>query len=195
VSLPWRLLSRDPGGLFGTVEASVATCDSYNGGVNTSSAHVGELEFDVWRPITPCVGTHKTDQIVHGPTVSDPLPATLTHAALGYRDAEPDADAGTADPTALLCEQSLADGEQLAADYPTTIGDLLSERAGPAPGHRLVNDDATKFPATAQAAWCEAKSASGYAIDIVGPGGDHLSNDIFTSTTFIDLKNGPPTVP
>jgi hypothetical protein len=59
----------------------------------------------------------------------------------------------------------------------------------------LVNNDATNFSASAPAAWCEAKSASGYAIDIVGPGGVHLSRDIFTSSTFVDLQNGPPTVP
>jgi hypothetical protein len=72
---------------------------------------------------------------------------------------------------------------------------LLSQRAGPPPGHLLVNSDANKFPAMAQAAWCEAKSVSGYAIDIVGPDGIHLSNDIFTSTTFIDLASGPPALP
>jgi len=195
VSVPWRLLSRDPGGLFGTIEASVNTCDGYSGGANTSSAHIGELEYDVSSPIGKCGTPHPTDQIVRGPTVSDPLPLTLTHAPVGYRDAEPDAHTGSADPVALLCGESLRAGEILAADYPTTVGELLSARAGPAPGHALVNSDANQFPASAQAGWCEAKSASGYAIDIVGPGGIHLSNDIFTSTTFIDLKNGPPALP
>jgi hypothetical protein len=90
---------------------------------------------------------------------------------------------------------SLRAGENLAADYPTTIGELLSARAGPAPGHMLVNSNADKFPTTAQAAWCESKNASGYAIDIVGPDGTRLSNDIFTSTTFMDLKDGPPALP
>ncbi len=194
-SVPWRLISRDPGRLFGTIAATVTTCDSYNGGANTSSAHVGELEFDVSRPIGNCGTPHQTDQTVRGPTVSDPLPLTLTHAPVGYRDAEPDASTGTVDPAALLCEQSLRDGEILAADYPTTIGELLSQRAGPPPGHLLVNSDANKFSATALAAWCEAKSVSGYAIDIVGPGGIHLSNDMFTSTTFMDLSNGPPALP
>jgi hypothetical protein len=195
-SVPWRLISRDPGGLFGTIEASVNSCDSYGGGANTSSAHVGELEFDVSRPITPCVSTHKTDQIVHAPTASDPLPLTLTHAALGYRDVEPgDGSRGTIDPAALLCEQSVPTEQIVAAYYPTTIGELLAAREGPPPGHPLVDSDANKFPASAQAAWCEVKSASGYAIDIVGPDGTHISGDITTSTTFIDLTNGPPTVP
>jgi hypothetical protein len=193
VSVPWRLLSRDPGGLFGTVQATVTSCDTYGGGVNTSSAPVGELEFDVSRPITPCVGTHETDQIVHAPTASDPLPLALTHATLGYIDAEPAAGPrNKLDLAALLCEESVPDGEIVAAFYATTIGQLLSAREGPPPGHALVNSDATNFPASALAAWCEVKSASGYAIDIVGPEGSHLSNDIFTSTTFIDLTNGPP---
>jgi hypothetical protein len=195
VSVPWRLLSRDPGGLFGTIQASVKTCDSYNGGANTSSSPVGELEYDVSRPIIPCFGTHETDQIVYGPIVSDGLPRTLTHAALGFRDVEPGGTSGMIDPSALLCEQSLRDGEDLAADYATTIGELLSAREGPPPGHPLVDGDANKFPASAPAAWCEVKSASGYAIDIVGPDGTHISNDITTSTTFINLANGPPTVP
>lgn len=196
VSVPWLLLSRDPGGLFATVQATVTSCDVYAGGVNTSRAHVGELEFDVQRPITPCVSTHKTDQVVHAPTASDPLPLSLTHAPLGYRDVEPGDGPSTAlNATALLCEQSEAQGQIVAAYYPTTIGDLLSAREGPPPGHPLVDSDATKFPASAQAAWCEVKSASGYTIDIVGPDGTHISPGITTSTTFIDMTNGPPTVP
>jgi len=196
VSVPWRLLSRDPGGLFGTIEATVNSCDSYGGGANTSRAHVGELEFDVSRPIAQCGTAHGTIQILHAPTVSDPLPLSLTHAPLGYLDVAPDTEPGTAlDPTALLCEQSETQGQVVAAYYPATIGDLLSAREGPPPGHPLVNSDATKFPASALAAWCEVKSASGYAIDIVGPDGTHISGDIYTSTTFTDMSNGPPTVP
>ena len=194
-SVPWRLLSRDPSGLFGTIAVTVTACDSFGSGANTSSAHVGELEFDVWEPLAACGSPYQPRQTVRGPTVSDPLPLTLTHAPVGYRDAEPDAAGGMADPAALLCEQSLRTGEIFAADFPTTIGELLSLRAGVPPGHLLVNSDANKFPATAQAAWCEAKSASGYAIDIVGPGGTHLSNDFMTSTQFIDLTDGPPAQP
>jgi hypothetical protein len=194
-SVPWRLLSRDPGGLFGTIAVTVTSCDSFGNGANTSGTHVGELEFDVSQPLAACGSPHETDQTVRGPTVSDPLPPTLTHAAVGYRDAAPDAGAGTVDPAALLCEQSLHDGEIFAADYPTTIGELLSSRFGPPPGHLFVTSDATKFPASALAAWCEVKTAAGYAIDIVGPGGVHLSSDLSTSTTFIDLQNGPPAQP
>ena len=195
-SAPWRLLSRDPGGLFGTIEATVNSCDSYGGGANTSRAHTGELEFDVSRPIAQCGTAHDTIQILHAPTASDPLPLSLTHAPLGYVDVPPDTEPGTAlDPTALLCEQSETQGQVVAAYYPTTIGDLLSAREGPPPGHPLVDSDATKFPASARAAWCEVKSASGYAIDIVGPDGTHISGDIYTSTTFTDMSNGPPTVP
>ena len=104
--------------------------------------------------------------------------------------------AGTVDPVGVAVRGVLAGRRNVRRGIPdddrrTAVG----TRAGPAPGHLLVNSDANKFPATAQAAWCEAKSASGYAIDIVGPGGDRLSDDIFTSTTFIDLKDGPPALP
>ena len=194
-SVPWRLVSRDPSGLFGTIAVTVTACDTFASGANTSSTHVGELEFDVWEPLAACGSPNEPHQTVRGPTVSDRLPLTLTHAPVGYRDAEPDADVGSVDPAALLCERSLRVGEVFAADFPTTIGELLSMRAGPAPGHLLVNSEANKFPVTAQAAWCEAKSASGYAIDIVGPDGTHLSNDFTTSTEFIDLKDGPPAQP
>lgn len=196
VSVPWRLISRDPGGMFGTIAVTVRTCDSYGDGANTSSLQVGLLEYDVARPIDACGPSKEASQTLRGPTVSDPLPPTLTHAALGYRDTEPDsAPAASVSPTALLCEESLRDGEVMAATFPTTIGDLLSSRAGPPPGHMLVTDDATKFAASALAAWCEVKTAAGYSIDIVGPNGVHLSNDIFTSTTFVDLANGPPALP
>lgn len=195
-SVPWRLLSRDPGGLFGTIEATVNSCDSYGGGANTSGAHPGELEFDVSRPIAQCGTSHATIQILHAPTASEPLPLSLTHAPLGYVDVAPDAGPGTPlDPTALLCEQSVPEGQVVAAYYPTTIGELLAAREGPPPGHPLVDSDANQFPASAAAAWCEVKSASGYAIDIVGPDGTHISGDIYTSTTFTDMSNGPPTVP
>jgi hypothetical protein len=195
-SVPWRLLSRDPGGLFGTIEATVGSCDSYGGGANTSGAHPGELEFDVSRPIAQCGTPHATIQILHAPTASEPLPLSLTHAPLGYVDVAPDTGPGTPlDPTALLCEESVPEGQVVAAYYPTTIGELLSAREGPPPGHPLVDSDANKFPASAAAAWCEVKSASGYAIDIVGPDGTHVSGDIYTSTTFTDMSNGPPAVP
>jgi hypothetical protein len=195
-SVPWRLISRDPGGLFGTIAVTTTSCDSFAIGANTSGVHVGELEFDVWRPLADCGAPRESEQTLRGPTVSDPLPPTLTHAPLGYRDVAADTEPDPSlDPAALLCEQSVPRGQVVAAYLPTTIGELLLAREGPPPGYPLVNSAANKFPASAQAAWCEVKSASGYAIDIVGPDGAHISGDIDTSTTFIDLKNGPPTVP
>jgi len=89
VSVPWRLISRDPGGMFGTITVTVTACDSYGEGTNTSSSRVGLLEVDVERPIDTCGPQKEVSQTLHGPTVSDPLPGTLTHAALGYRDAAP----------------------------------------------------------------------------------------------------------
>lgn len=90
VSVPWRFISRDPGGQFGTIAVSVTTCDSYGSGANTSRSQVGLLEFDVVRPIDACGTVTESDQILHGPTVVDPLPTTLTHAAVGYADRSPD---------------------------------------------------------------------------------------------------------
>ncbi|HEY0871434.1 MAG TPA: hypothetical protein VGD55_13620 [Acidothermaceae bacterium] len=90
VSVPWRLISRDPGGMFGTIAVTVTACDSYGDGTNTSSSQVGLLEVDVERPIGACGPPKDVTQTLRGPTVSDPLPATLTHAAVGYRDAAPD---------------------------------------------------------------------------------------------------------
>jgi hypothetical protein len=89
VSVPWRLISRDPGGMSATIAVTVTACDSYGEGTNTSSSRVGLLEVDVARPIDACDPPKDVTQTLHGPTVSDPLPGTLTHAALGYRDAAP----------------------------------------------------------------------------------------------------------
>jgi len=90
VSVPWRLISRDPGGTLGTIGATVTPCDSYGNGANTSSSHVGLVEIDVARPIDACGPPKEVTQTLRGPTVGDSLPATLTHAAVGYRDTEPD---------------------------------------------------------------------------------------------------------
>ena len=101
VSVPWRLISRDAGGLFGTIAESVTTCDNYAMGANTSTSYVGLVKLDVWRPIDACGTAKEVDQILHGPSVSDQLPATLIHAALGYRDTEPDsAPAASGSPAA-----------------------------------------------------------------------------------------------
>jgi len=76
--------------MFGTIAVTVAGCDSFGNGTNTSSSQVGLLEDDVERPIDACGPPKYVTQTLRGPTVSDPLPGTLTHAAVGYRDVHPD---------------------------------------------------------------------------------------------------------
>ncbi len=90
VSVPWRLISRDPGGMFGTIAVTVTACDTYGDGTNTSSSQVGLLEVDVERPIDACGPPKEVTQTLRGPTVSDPVPGTLTHAAVGYLDVHRD---------------------------------------------------------------------------------------------------------
>ena len=196
VSVPWRLISRDPGGLFGTIVLSVTTCDSYGSGANTSSSQVGLVEFDVVRPIDPCGSANESDQTLRGPTVADLLPTTLTHAVLGYNDAEPDStpDASVS-PAALLCEQSLRGNGVVAATFATTVGDLLSVHNGLPPGNYPFAKVLASADVSAPAAWCESKTASGYTINAVGPDGTPLSGVTFTFTTFMDLSNGPPALP
>jgi hypothetical protein len=196
VSVPWRLISRDPGGLFGTIAVSVTTCDNYAIGANTSSSQVGLVELNVWRPIDACGTAKEVDQIVRGPTVSDQLPLTLTHAPLGYRDTEPDsAPASSVSPDALLCEQSLRGNGVVAATFATTVSDLRSVHDGPPPGNYPFAKALASAAPSAPAAWCETKTASGYTINAVGPDGSPLSGVAFTFSTFEDLSNGPPALP
>jgi hypothetical protein len=193
VSVPWHLVSRDPGGMFATISVADTTCDGYGMGENTSAA--GLVEIDVVRPIAICGSPKDVEQTLRGPTVSDRLPTTLTHSALGYRDALPSSrPPSSVSPAALLCEESARANGVVAATYPTTVGQLVASRAGH-PTHSLLTDDARRFPGTTSAAWCEVKTASGYSIYAAGPNGIRLSNDIVTSSTFTDLANGPPALP
>ena len=196
VSVPWRLISRDPGGLFATISLSVTTCDSYGSGANSSRSNVGLVEFDVVRPIDSCGTSKESDQTLRGPTVADRLPTTLTHAALGYDDTLPDsAPDPSVSQAALLCEQAAGVAGVVAATSATTVGDLRSLHAGPPPGIYPFAKAVASADASAPAAWCEIKTASGYSIDAVGPDGTRLSNNMFTFTTFTDLSNGPPALP
>jgi hypothetical protein len=90
MSVPWRLVSRDNSGRSGTIAVSVTACDSYPTGANTSRDTPGLVEFDVWRPVASCGPLTEKEQILRGPTVSDPLPLTLTHAPTGDLDVLPD---------------------------------------------------------------------------------------------------------
>lgn len=90
MSVPWRLVSRDPGGLTGSIEVSVTLCDDYATGANTSRDISGLVEFVVGRPVAGCGIPTAKSQILRGPTVSDQLPPTLIHAATGDLDVIPD---------------------------------------------------------------------------------------------------------
>jgi hypothetical protein len=196
VSVPWRLLSRDPGGLFGTIAVSVTACDSYGSGANSSRTQEGLVEFDVWRPIADCGAPTEKDQILRGPTVSDPLPMTLTHAAIGDVDVTPEAGPSReVAASSLLCEQAAQPAEPLAATYPTTVAQLRQLHGGPAPGIYPFAKSLSSFAADAPAAWCEFKTAAGYTITAVSPNGSPLDGDTMTTPTFVDLQNGPPALP
>jgi hypothetical protein len=201
VAVPWRLVSRDPGGLFATIAVSVTTCDTYAMGANTSRSPLGLVDLNVWRPIDACGEAKEVVQILRGPTVSDRLPQTLLHAALGFRDTQPEsapesAPATSVSPAALLCEESLRRSDGIvAAAFATTVGDLLSwQMGGPPPGGYPFAKVLASVDASAFAAWCETKTASGYAITAVGPDGEALGT-VMTSPTFEDLSHGPPAIP
>ncbi len=87
VSVPWRLMSRDSGGLFGTIAVAVRTCDNVSDGEGAYATAEGVVEFDVSRPIAPCGTSSESVQTLHGPAVGDRLAPTLTHAATGFVDA------------------------------------------------------------------------------------------------------------
>jgi hypothetical protein len=89
VSVPWRLISRDPGGLFDTIALAVRTCDNvsqYEGAYATAE---GVVEFEVSRPIANCGKGTESVQTLQGPAVGDRLATTLTHAATGFVDTTP----------------------------------------------------------------------------------------------------------
>ncbi len=101
VSVPWRLISRDPGGLFATIALAVRTCDNnvseYGDAYATAE---GVVEFDVSRPIATCGTSNESVQTLHGPAAGDRLATTLTHAATGFVDAYPLPQAFQPFPTA-----------------------------------------------------------------------------------------------
>jgi hypothetical protein len=190
-SVPWHLISRDPGGLFATISISVSTCDSFGSGANTSRTDVGLVEFDVTRPIAPCGSQVQRQQILRGPTVADLLPTNLTHAMTGYVDVEPDQGPSES----ILCEQA-AKGTAVAATLATTVSDLRAVSAGESPpGAHPFTAQLASFAPTEAAAWCEDKVASGYSVSAVNPDGNPLIGEVFRFPTFYDLSAGPPTTP
>ena len=195
VSVPWTLVSRDPGGLFATISAAVTTCDDYAEGANTSAAHVGMVELDVIRPIARCGTPVQHDQVLRGPTVADELPATLVHAATGYVDTTPDdTPSQSVPPQALLCEQA-AKTTTVAATYATTVAELRLVHGGPPSGIHPFTSQLATFKASEPAAWCEYKTSAGYEVTAVSPNGVELSGVTFSFPTFEDISAGPPPLP
>lgn len=86
VSVPWRLISRDPGGLFDTIALAVRTCDDVSEYEGAYATDAGVVEFDVRRPIANCGTSRESVQTLHGPGENDPPASTLTHAATGFSD-------------------------------------------------------------------------------------------------------------
>ena len=183
VSVPWRLLSRDPGGLFGTIEASVNTCDTYTVARTRRArmwANLSTTSLRRWR--SAVARTTRPDRPRPDGQRSTSTDAHARAGRVSRRRAR--RRRGHRRPDALLCERSLRDGEVLAADYPITIGELARRsRAGPPPGHLLVTSTPTSSRRPRRLPGVKRSSASGYTIDIVGPDGTHLSNDFVTSTT------------
>jgi len=196
MSVPWQLLSRDPGGLFATISVSVTTCDSYVIGANTDGpvGQAAQVTLTVSRPIASCGTPKQQKQILRGPTVSDPLAATLLHAKTGLLDVTSDdnarSPATSVAPAALLCEEATQSTGPVAAAYPTTVAQLrlVHDREGTSPFTKQL----VTFLATAAAAWCENKTTTGYTITAVSPDRTALIGNTITSSTFLSLVDGPP---
>ena len=197
VSVPWRLISRDPGGLFGTIALTVHTCDEFGSGANATDA--GVVEVEVSRPITNCGSSKESVQTLQGPAFGDPLAANLTHAATGFADMPPPPQAfrsGSADAT--LCAEAFSDAPEVAAvaaSYPVTVDDLRQISAGPSPGVHPFAVELAAFPGGDQAAWCEVKVGTGYLISAVTPDGAPLAGVQHTTSTFQPLPAGIPALP
>jgi hypothetical protein len=89
VSVPWRLISRDPSGLFDTIALAVRSCDNVTDNEGANATADGVVEFVVSRPIANCGTSNESIQRLQGPAVGDRLATTLTNAATGFVDATP----------------------------------------------------------------------------------------------------------
>ncbi len=89
VSVPWRLISRDPSGLFDTIALAVRTCDNVAENEGAYATATGVVEFDVTRPIARCGTRLESDQALHGPAEDTRPATTLTHAPTGFVDSTP----------------------------------------------------------------------------------------------------------
>jgi len=199
ISVPWRLISRDPGGLFDTIALTVRSCDDFGDGAYATSA--GEMQFDVSRPIATCGSSKESDQTLQGPSIGTPVATTLTHAATGFDDTttstQPEPSSSVSADGAL-CAEAFAEGPNaapVAASYPVTVNDLRRLSGGPPPGIHPFAVQLATFPGNDQAAWCEVKTSNGYLISAVTPDGVPLDGVQNTTSTFQPFPAAIPALP
>ncbi len=83
VSVPWALVSRDPGGYSGTISATVLPCDQTPNVVLVDRAGPNVV-VEVTRPFGPPCGPPQTISIgLHAAVVTADLPATIGHDPVG----------------------------------------------------------------------------------------------------------------
>jgi hypothetical protein len=89
VSLPWRLVSRDPGGYSAAIDIAVRSCDGAGDANRTfvvSRDKPGLVTTTVLRPFNACGVSRIQRFSLHAATVSSTLPATLIHGPVGAVD-------------------------------------------------------------------------------------------------------------
>jgi hypothetical protein len=83
VSVPWTLVSRDPGGYSGTLAATVLPCDKAPSTVLVDPGGNG-VEVEVTRPFGPPCGAPETVSIgLHAAVVTADLPDVVVHDPVG----------------------------------------------------------------------------------------------------------------
>ncbi|HTU37640.1 MAG TPA: hypothetical protein VMF35_06450 [Acidimicrobiales bacterium] len=139
-SVPWTLVSRDPGGYSGTIEATVLPCDQYPGTVLVDRSDPG-VEVEVTRPYGPACSPPVTVPIsLHAAVVTADLPAVIDHdpvgqlnnlaalAALLAPPAAPPSTTTTTSPTPLVPVDSSMNGQTIDV----SVGEVVTMQ--PLPG-------------------------------------------------------------
>jgi hypothetical protein len=89
VSLPWTLVSRDPGGYSAAINVTVRSCDGkgdVGDAFNASSDKPGLVTTDVLRPMNACGASRVERFALHAATLNSTLAATLIHGPVGAVD-------------------------------------------------------------------------------------------------------------
>ena len=99
VSVPWTLVSRDPGGYSGTIAATVFPCDQVPGTVLVDPGGPNVV-VGVTRPYGPPCGSAETVLIaLHAAEVTEDLPAVIGHDPVGLTNMLSSREPGTPAPT------------------------------------------------------------------------------------------------